>query len=219
MAIRAVIFDYGMVLSQAQDLTALNNLLAITGLDRATFESHYWRHRHTYDLGRLNGTTFWQQFAGDASIELTATDIERLIENDVIMWSTINEPMLAWAKALADAGLRIGILSNMIADLLSYMRQEFAWLGDFHHNTWSCELGIAKPDPAIYTYTCEKLGVATSEALFIDDKPENIEAARRVGLHAVQFGTIKQLQQDLAATELLHALPGPAVIQEHSAKT
>lgn len=209
MAIRAVIFDYGMVLSHPQDPAALNNLLTITGLDRDTFEPHYWRHRHDYDMGKLNGNTYWRQFASDASIELTATDIERLIENDVLMWCTINEPMLAWARSLADAGLRIGILSNMGEETLAYMRQEFAWLGDFHHHTWSCELGIAKPDPAIYTYTCEKLDVAPAEALFLDDKIENIEAAQRVGLHAIQFRNIQQLQQDLAKTDLLHALPMP----------
>lgn len=209
MAIRAVIFDYGMVLSHPQDPAALNNLLTITGLDRDTFEPHYWRHRHDYDMGKLNGNTYWRQFASDASIELTATDIERLIENDVLMWCTINEPMLAWARSLSDAGLRIGILSNMGEETLAYMRQEFAWLGDFHHHTWSCELGIAKPDPAIYTYTCEKLDVAPAEALFLDDKIENIEAAQRVGLHAIQFRNIQQLQQDLAKTDLLHALPMP----------
>jgi putative hydrolase of the HAD superfamily len=203
MAIRAVIFDYGMVLSQAQEPVALNNLLTITGLDRDTFDSHYWTHRHAYDMGKLNGRTYWQQFAADTAIELTSTDIERLIENDVLMWCTINEPMVAWAKSLGDSGLRIGILSNMGEDVLAYMRQEFGWLGDFDHHTWSCELGIAKPDPAIYTYTCEKLDVAPAEALFLDDKAENIRAAEAVGLVGIQFRDIEQLQRDLEARGLL----------------
>lgn len=203
MTIRAVIFDYGMVLSQPQEPSALNNLLAITGLDRETFDSHYWTHRHAYDMGKLNGPAFWRQFASDTSIELTATDIERLIENDVLMWSTINEPMLRWARSLAEAGLKIGILSNMGEDTLAYMRQEFAWLGDFDHHTWSCELGIAKPDPAIYTYTCEKLGVAPAEALFLDDKPENILAAEAVGLAGIQFKDVEQLRRELENRGLL----------------
>ena len=209
MAIRAVIFDYGMVLSQPQEPSALNNLLAITGLDREIFDSHYWTHRHAYDMGILNGPTYWRQFAADTSIELTTTEIERLIENDVLMWCTINEPMLAWAKALAESGLRIGILSNMGEDTLAYMRQEFSWLGDFDHHTWSCELGIAKPDPAIYTYTCEKLGVAPSEALFLDDKAENIRAAEAVGLAGIQFRNIEQLQHDLERRQLLTEVPLP----------
>ncbi|MGC1298602.1 MAG: HAD family phosphatase [Alloacidobacterium sp.] len=209
MAIRAVIFDYGMVLSQPQEPVALNNLLAITGLDRDTFDSHYWAHRFAYDMGRLNGRTYWQQFAADTGIELTSTEIERLIENDVLMWCTINEPMVKWAKSLAESGLRIGILSNMGEDVLSYMRQEFSWLGDFHHHTWSCELGIAKPDPAIYSYTCEKLDVAPGEALFLDDKAENIRAAEAVGLIGIQFRDIEQLQRDLETRGLLDEVALP----------
>ncbi len=203
MTIRAVIFDYGMVLSQPQEPVALGNLLAITGLDRDTFDNHYWTHRHAYDMGKLDGPGYWRQFASDTSIELTATDIERLIENDVLMWCTINEPMLKWAKSLAEAGLKIGILSNMGEDTLAYMRQEFSWLGDFDHHTWSCELGIAKPDPAIYTYTCERLGVTPAEALFLDDKAENIRAAEAVGLNGIQFRNIEQLQRELETRGLL----------------
>lgn len=82
------------------------------------------------------------------------------------------------------------------------MRQEFSWLGDFDHHTWSCELGIAKPDPAIYTYTCEKLDVAPAEALFLDDKAENIRAAEEVGLVGIQFKDIGQLQRELKARGL-----------------
>jgi putative hydrolase of the HAD superfamily len=209
MAIRAVIFDYGMVLSQPQEPVALGNLLTITGLDRETFDSHYWTHRHAYDMGKLNGRTYWQQFAADTAIELTSTQVERLIENDVLMWCTINEPMVKWAKSLAESGMRIGILSNMGEDTLSYMRQEFSWLGDFHHHTWSCELGIAKPDPTIYTYTCEKLGVAPPEALFLDDKAENIRAAEEVGLAGIQFRDVEQLQRDLESRGLLAEAPLP----------
>jgi putative hydrolase of the HAD superfamily len=218
MAIRAVIFDYGMVLSQPPDPTALNNILAITGLNRDTFDRHYWTHRHAYDMGKLNGRTYWQQFAQDTGIRLTPTDVDRLVENDVLMWCTINEPMLAWARSLAEAGLRIAILSNMGEETLSYMRQEFAWLGDFHHHTWSCELGIAKPDPAIYTYTCEKLGVTPTETLFLDDKMENVEAARRIGLNALQFRNIEQLRHDLASHGWLDDLPVPGEESESVAQ-
>ena len=145
-------------------------------------------------------------------------DVDRLVENDVLMWCTINEPMLAWAKSLAEAGLRIAILSNMGEETLSYMRQEFAWLGDFHHHTWSCELGIAKPDPAIYTYTCDKLGVTPTETLFLDDKLENVEAARRVGLNALQFRNIEQLRHDLASHGWLDGLPVPGEESENVAQ-
>ncbi len=217
MALRAVIFDYGMVLSTAQEPAAYANLKTITGLNNPEFDEHYWRYRHQYDLGELNGESYWKKISADAQLSLSAADIDRLIENDVLMWSTLNEQMLAWVHAVQDAGFKIGILSNMGAELLKYMRQEFGWLGRFDHHTWSCELGIAKPDPAIYTHTCEKLGVAPEEALFLDDKPENIRAAESVGLQAIQFTTVDALREELDRRGLLSVLPTPGAIAGRTA--
>jgi putative hydrolase of the HAD superfamily len=117
--------------------------------------------------------------------------------------------MLAWVVALQDAGFRTAILSNMGWEILSYMRQEFGWLSHFQHHTWSCELGIAKPDPAIYLHTCEKLGVAPAETIFLDDKTENITAANSVGLNGILFTTVTQLRIDLEAQGFLPGLPVP----------
>ena len=94
------------------------------------------------------------------------------------MWVLPNDAMLAWAAALQDAGILTAILSNMGPEVLRYMRQEFGWLASFTHHTWSCELGIVKPDPTIYTWTCEQLGVRPEEALFLDDKIENVFVRR-----------------------------------------
>ena len=207
MALEAVIFDYGMVLSTAQEPAPLAALKQITRLDDAAFDEHYWRHRHRYDLGELNGTAYWQAISRDASLELTPAEIERLIEHDFLMWSTLNGTMLRWVAALQDRGFRTAILSNMGEELVRSMRQEFGWLHRFDHHTWSSELRIAKPDPAIYQYTCEKLGVAPADALFLDDKLENIAAAEGIGLLAIQFTTPEALEAELGRRGLLLVLP------------
>ena len=124
------------------------------------------------------------------------------------MWISLNPPMLAWAAALQHAGFFTAILSNMVSDVLRTMLQEFAWLANFNQLTWSCDLGIAKPDPAIYAFTCDRLGVRPDEALFLDDKIENIRGAEAFGLQALQFSTIAQLRHDLAARGLLAGFPG-----------
>ena len=217
MALRAVIFDYGMVLSTAQEPAAYANLKTITGLENPAFDDHYWRYRHEYDLGELSGRTYWQKIIADAGLDLTEPEVDRLIENDVLMWATLNEQMLAWVNAVQDAGFKIGILSNMGPELLKYMRQEFGWLGRFDHHTWSCELGIAKPDPAIYIHTCEKLKVTPDEALFLDDKPENIRAAESVGLKAILFTNVDALREELRRRGLLEVLPAPGAVAGRTA--
>ncbi len=210
--IRAVIFDYGEVLC-TQDRAAHRRLIALTGLDPSAFDRLYWRDRNDYDLGRLDGRGYWAGFARDAGLTFTPAQIDALIETDVLMWTSINQPMLAWAIALHDAGLRTAILSNMGPEVLRTMRQDFAWLAHFDQLTWSCELGIAKPNPAIYAFTCSGLGVQPGEALFLDDRLENIRAAEAFGLHALQFTNVDQLREDLAARGLLQDYPHPGANQ------
>jgi putative hydrolase of the HAD superfamily len=210
---KAVIFDYGMVLCE-HDPDNYSRLLALTGVDRDTFERLYWRDRHQYDLGRVEAPDWWANFARDAGRLFTPAEVATLIECDVLLWTRLNQPMVAWAAALQAAGLRTAILSNMGPDLLRYMRRSpgYGWLSGFTQLTWSCELHIAKPDPAIYLYTCERLGVAPAEALFIDDKPENIAAAEALGLHGFLFTDVAQFCRDLATRNLLQGYPQPELL-------
>jgi putative hydrolase of the HAD superfamily len=131
-------------------------------------------------------------------VSFTAKQIEQLLEQDALMWMDLNPAMLAWIPRIKQAGFRLGILSNMGYGVLGYMLPRFPWLAQFDHLTWSCELGIVKPDPAIYLHTVKKLGVSPDQALFIDNLEKNIVGAQAVGLHAALFQNVEQLQSDLA---------------------
>ena len=197
MDLQAVIFDYGEVLSGPPDPTAHHTMLAITGLPEEGFEKAYWAHRLDYDADILNGQTFWQTIAKENKTHFTAHQISQLLEQDARMWMNLNPSMLAWLPRIKQAGFRLGILSNMPAGVLEYMLPRFPWLAQFDHLTWSCELGLVKPDPAIYLHTVRKLKVAPDQALFIDNLEKNTAAAEAVGLHAALFQSVEQLQSDL----------------------
>jgi putative hydrolase of the HAD superfamily len=105
--------------------------------------------------------------------------------------------MLSWLPKIKQAGFRLGILSNMPGGVLRYMRPRFPWLDQFDHLTWSCDVGLVKPDPAIYLHTVKKLKVAPGQALFIDNLEKNTAGAEAVGLEAALFQNVEQLQRDL----------------------
>ena len=198
MDLEAVIFDYGEVLSGPPDPQAHRNLLNIAGVEEEPFEKAYWAHRLDYDADILNGQTYWQTVARDTGVHFTAQQISQLLEQDALMWMNLNPAMLAWIPKIKQAGFRLGILSNMGDGVLDYMRPRFPWLAQFDHLTWSCELGVVKPDPAIYLHTVKKLNVSPDRALFIDNLQKNIVGAEAVGLHAALFENPEQLQNDLA---------------------
>ncbi len=197
MPLKAVIFDYGLVLSGPAEPAARARLLQITGLASSIFDVHYWKHRLDYDRGTLNGRTYWQTIARDTGLALTPEQVDALVEQDILLWATVNPIMLDWVTRVQAAGLKTAILSNMGDDLLAHMRKNFRWLDSFHHLTWSCELDLIKPEAAIYEHTLEKLAVQPEEALFLDDKMENVEGARAVGMHALLYRDAATLQSDL----------------------
>ena len=209
MSIRAVIFDYGMVLTGSPDKTAHDAMVGLTGLAVERFEELYWADRHAYDEGKLSGLTFWQQFARDGGLALSHEQIDELNQLDAHYWTTQNPAMLSWQQALKKNGIRTAILSNMGDTVLANIEREFQWIHDFDVQVWSYQLHIAKPDPAIYLHALDKLGTAPAETLFIDDKLVNVEAARALGLQAIEFTTVEQLRSDLAAMNIDPGLPIP----------
>src|SRR5882724_6533784 len=67
----------------------------------------------------------------------------------------------------------------------------------FDHLTFSAEVSLIKPDAAIYEHSLRGVGMAASEALFIDDKEPNVQGARAVGIRAIRFQSIEQLRSEL----------------------
>lgn len=61
----------------------------------------------------------------------------------------------------------------------------------------SSEEGVAKPDPRIYELTLNRLGVTASEALFVDDRPENVEPAVRLGMEGIISHNPKQMMREV----------------------
>lgn len=211
MAVRAVVFDYGMVLTGPPDPVAHAHLTRITGLPAGKLDALYWADRHAFDEGKLNGHSYWQGIVREAGLNLDSAAIEELIHWDARLWMALNPPMLAWAEALRARGIRTAILSNMGDTVLRSMEREFEWLKRFDVLVWSYQLGIAKPDPSIYRYTLEKLGTQPEETLFIDDRQVNVEAAAALGIKALVFTTVENLRGVMTAACLDKELPMPAV--------
>jgi putative hydrolase of the HAD superfamily len=211
--IQAVLFDYGMVLSAPPDPAAWQRMRQITGFDEETLHRGYWAFRHEYDRGDLNGLAYWEQVAITAGTTFTAEQITDLIEADVDLWTRLNAPMLDWAQRLQRAGIRTGILSNIGDAMTDGLLKKFDWISGFHHCTWSYRLRVAKPESAIYKAAAEGLETAPGNILFLDDKIENIQAARDSGMHAIQYrdhDSFEREMKELGLSSLLNPVTATA---------
>ena len=198
MSIRAVILDYGEVISKPANPAVHREMSQIAAMPEGLFDKLYWDLRLDFDAGILNSRAYFEKIAELAGRSFTSEQLDQLAEDDARMWMDVNEPMLVWAGELKQAGLLTAVLSNIGDGVLEAMRRGFPWLAQFDKLIWSCEIGIVKPDAAIYLHTVDALGVRPGEALFIDNLPRNVAGAEAAGLEGIVFEDIEQLSRELA---------------------
>lgn len=185
--LKAVAFDYGKVLSLPPTPEQWQTLSTRFGKPVQEFQQVYWGNREELDRGTLSNVDYWKKVGADCGIAVSDEEAERLIDHDNTQWTNENPAMLGLARDLKRAGYRTAILSNMERRMLAAMRQKLAWLDEFDVQIYSCEVGVVKPEAAIYHLCCRRLGCAPQEALFLDDKKVNTEGAKRAGMQSYVY--------------------------------
>lgn len=87
------------------------------------------------------------------------------------------------ARSLRTEGYRTAIVTNQIRAWAPW--RSFVPVGEFDAVVDSCEVGLRKPEPAIYELACRLVDVEPADAVMLDDSLRNVEGARRAGLQAI----------------------------------
>jgi HAD superfamily hydrolase (TIGR01549 family) len=108
-----------------------------------------------------------------------------------------DQELLAYARQLR-VHYKVGLLSNVGRGRINnlFTPEE---LQLFDVAVTSGDIGYAKPEPQAYEIVADRLGVRLDECVFTDDHGEYCEAARSVGMQAIQYVSFKQFQRDLDA--------------------
>jgi putative hydrolase of the HAD superfamily len=195
--IKAVILDYGEVLCYPPTVQEMGRMAAPFGMEPVPFRKLWDRDRLRYDRGDLSPEAYWSGVAKATGTQLAPEQLAELRQWDLEMWGHDNPAMVEWVRQMNSSGIKTGLLSNMPHEMVRYVRQKFDWLDQFDHLTFSAEVSLVKPDATIYEHSLRGVGVAASEALFVDDKEPNVQGARTVGLRAIRLQSIEQLRRDL----------------------
>ncbi|MFT3800568.1 MAG: HAD-IA family hydrolase [Burkholderiaceae bacterium] len=134
---------------------------------------------HAYreaSLGRFSSSRFWQRFGLDAGVE------DRYLARH-----TLHPGLPAFLERLPDR-IRLACLSNDVSEWSRKLRDRFGLTSRIVHWTISGDVGLRKPDPAIYELV-KAVCVEPARTLFVDDRLANVEAARASGFEAVLFGS------------------------------
>ncbi len=104
-------------------------------------------------------------------------------------WGTITQlpESLALVARLRAAGYGVHLGTNQHAQRAAIMRTELGYDELFDVSVYSWEIGAAKPGPDYFVRAAALIGVDTGTVLFVDDRPDNVEAARTTGMVGVQW--------------------------------
>jgi putative hydrolase of the HAD superfamily len=201
--VRAVIFDFGGVLCFHPDEARWRRAAETAGLPVSEFMSAFWAHRIPYDAGVVEPADYWRRVLGPSFQE---SSLAELVRREIELWNQYDPRVLAWAGQLRGAGYRTAILSNLPRPLGEELRATPGFLDPFDHHTFSYELRKVKPQPEIYLDAIRGVGVEPSEALFLDDRPDNVEGAIAVGMPALLYSTWEDF---VAGGRAHYGLPEP----------
>ena len=125
-------------------------------------------------------------------------------EDVLTMWQHIDvDPLMVDAvQELRAGGVRCALTTNQHPERAAYMRENLGYADVFDVLFYSCDMGVAKPDPAYFRTAVERLGTLPGRTLLLDDNADNIAGAKEAGLAAELFmpeGSRVELDRILAA--------------------
>jgi len=194
--IRAVISDLGQVVLWFDNDIFIRKLAAHAGLSADEIkEAAHWNLEliTAFDKGGISPPEFYERIVKAVGARMSREKFFA-IYND-IFW--LNARAVEVLKRVKPTRSKLILLSNTDPERFGFVRKRFSQILIFDDYALSYELGLAKPEPGIYREAARRAGCAADECVFIDDLPENVEAAVSFGAKGVVYAPTTDLAAEL----------------------
>ncbi len=197
MAIKNIVFDVGAVLIDWNPRYLFRGLFGDGGaMEKFLSDVGFAEWNHSLDLGRP-----WEEARAEKVAQFP--EYTDMIDAYWDRWIEMcDAPIHESVDILMDIkrrGYPVYALSNWNDLKWDVASKEFPFLKLFNNKIVSGHVKLAKPDPAIYQLLLDTYKLNAEECFFVDDKIENVQIAKKLGIHAVQFTSPRQLEMDLIA--------------------
>lgn len=194
--IKNVIFDIGDVLVHFRWKQVMIDLgfseTEIALLYKALFESRWW---NEWDRGVIPEEEIMRHMKEEG--KGLETQMGRFFEHKgelVIQYPYVE----AWMQSLKQQGMKLYLLSNYPMSLFElHAKNTFTFLPYVDGKVVSGYVKHVKPEPEIYTILLNTYGLKPEECVFLDDRADNVEAARKMGIHGILFEGFEAANQAL----------------------
>lgn len=129
---------------------------------------------------------------------LPEAEIKKLME--LVPYSLIPNPEIVdLVHSVKKNGNRVFVLSNMQIECIDFIEQKYPFWDVFDGMVISSRIQMVKPELEIYQHLLEKFDLMIEKTIFIDDIPENLEAASKLGMRIIKFENPSQCEKELKA--------------------
>lgn len=169
---------------------------ASTGLTKSAMEEFLSHAPEARDarVGRISAGDYYSKAA--ARLDVPAASLRALAEDAYL--SDFNAGFATYVRGLRSAGVPVSALTNSLSSEAD-LKARPQLVGLFDHVISSCDVGLSKPDPAIFLALVERLRIEPTSIVFVDDALAHIEAARALHFEAVHFRDTRQAVAELSA--------------------
>ncbi|MBC7228606.1 MAG: HAD family phosphatase [Thermoflexales bacterium] len=199
LGIRAVVFDWGGVLSPLDFLQRSPQWEARLGLPPGALDQALWGPEwKQLEVGAISQEEYDAHLM--RALGLPHREAVQQFYREFYADDGLHPGVVAAIRSLRGR-YRVALLTNAFPDHAESLRRRHGFdpRAEFDVYVNSAEVGMAKPDPAIYQLTLDRLGVRPEQAIFIDDHVRNTDAARMLGMHTIVCTDVEIALADLAA--------------------
>lgn len=196
---QAIVFDYGGVMTVTPPGDTFREAVAayirsVISFRDGEFERVNQERRKAVKEG-VTDEEFWRAYAKQKGIKLPPDFAEKLL---AVMKEalTINYDMYYLVEQLRAQNIPVAMLSNIDPRIAGIIRR-LGLYEPFYPCLLSYEIGVDKPQLKAFKILIDQLGMPPAEIVFIDDNPENIEAAKKTGIDAILFESHGQICYEL----------------------
>jgi epoxide hydrolase-like predicted phosphatase len=192
MNIEAIVFDWGGVMVNFFRPDRFRDVEARLGLPPGDLPAILWRSPDwkLAEVGAITDEEYWQRVT--ARLGLHTPEAFLGLIQDLFDEIQADARMVDLVRRLRGR-YRLGLLSNASDAGPQLMHERYGLDALFDVEVISALVGLAKPDPAIYRLTLERLGAPPEATIFVDDYEPNVAAAAALGIHGIHFAGYEAL--------------------------
>lgn len=190
--IKALIVELDGVVTYTDAAQLHREFAEKAGIEPDKVAAYVGAHQEEMLLGEVGFDRFLQEVGGG---EKSETDLKWIWIEAMQKARSVNEDLLAILDILRE-DVKVVALSNL-TEAQHVANQEAGLYEHFDATFLSCEKGMKKPDPRFFQLALDELGIAASEAAYVDEQLGFVTAATVLGMHGLVYGENDRLREEL----------------------